>query len=1078
LPLASLIGTVLIPDRFGHLMNRLLTVAILLFPSLAAAAPPAVTAVAYHPDRKTMAAATGGTIHLFDTTNGGPLSDPLAVAGRVTALGFDPRGQWLAVAHGAAGKAGEVQLFRFSETGKIDRSPIATITGHKDAVYALAFSPDGSRLATAGYDRVIHIWKVPFGLPEASTFIKTPELTLRDHSDTIYALAWHPDGKLLASGSADRSVKIWEAATGKRLHTLSDATEWVYCLAWSPDKRHLAGGGVDKTLRVWEVNAENARLALSGFAHEQPLWRLAYTADGKAIYTAGEDRVIKQWDAAKLTETRVYEAQKDSILDLALRPDGKQLAVARFDGVLALLDPETGKPTSQPLPAKPAPKPQPAKVTPPKADRLTPNSGLRGATTRVVVTGSGLDRVAKVTTSNDAVRAAITNAERTTTRLELDVTTTAAAPIGAVQFTLEADAGKSAPVAFAIDWFAAVAEAGATDSARQAQDVNPPVTLVGAIDRAGDVDYYRFDAKAGDEVGVQAITTEIGSKLEPVLIITDAAGTVLAEGGSVLGFRTPRAGGYSVGIRDREYRGGADYTYRLHIGPVPVVTGVFPLAAQRGRTTLFHLDGVNLGAAGKQEIPVTIPATAVVGSRVPVPLTGGPNRPLGVAEVVVSEFASVVVAPLEGAELRVPGSADGILTKPNEAQSVSFAAKKGQPLVVEVLARRAGSPVDPVIEILDAQGKPVPRALLRATAKTFTVFRDHDSSGPGIRIETWNDLAIDDYLFVGGELMRIVALPKNPDDDCQFYQVAGRRVGYLGTTPTHHAQGSPMYRVEMHPPEKTFPPNGLPLFTINYANDDGGAGYGKDSLLLFDPPADGSYQVRVSDARGEGGPTHAYRVTVRPPRPDFTVSFNPTAPSVWKGGGVPVFATVTRTDSFDGPVRVKLDGLPAGLHAPETFVEAGQTTTAFTLFAEPDATVPPNTQLKLIATARVEGKEVTREATGGFPKIATVGDIVTTTRASEITIAPGRESRFTVDIERKGKFAGRVPVEVRGLPHGVRVLNIGLNGILITERETSREVVLYAEPWVKPMEHPIVVSARHEGKGTEYTAKSVMLKVK
>ena len=69
-----------------------------------------------------------------------------------------------------------------------------------------------------------------------------------------------------------------------------------------------------------------------------------------------------------------------------------------------------------------------------------------------------------------------------------------------------------------------------------------------------------------------------------------------------------------------------------------------------------------------------------------------------------------------------------------------------------------------------------------------------------------------------------------------------------------------------------------------------------------------------------------------------------------------------------------------------------------------------------------------------------------------------------VDIERRGKFAGRVPLEVRGLPHGVRVLNIGLNGILITERETSREVVLYAEPWVKPMEHPIVVLASARGR--------------
>ena len=102
---------------------------------------------------------------------------------------------------------------------------------------------------------------------------------------------------------------------------------------------------------------------------------------------------------------------------------------------------------------------------------------------------------------------------------------------------------------------------------------------------------------------------------------------------------------------------------------------------------------------------------------------------------------------------------------------------------------------------------------------------------------------------------------------------------------------------------------------------------------------------------------------------------------------------------------------------------------------------------------------------------------MTTTRQTEIAIQPGQETRFTWTIERQRQVPGRVPLEVRGLPHGVRVLNIGLNGILITERDTSREVVLYAEPWVKPMEHPIVVLARREGKNTEHAAKSVLLKV-
>jgi hypothetical protein len=198
---------------------------------------------------------------------------------------------------------------------------------------------------------------------------------------------------------------------------------------------------------------------------------------------------------------------------------------------------------------------------------------------------------------------------------------------------------------------------------------------------------------------------------------------------------------------------------------------------------------------------------------------------------------------------------------------------------------------------------------------------------------------------------------------------------------------------------------------------------------------------------------------------------------VWKGGGVPVNVTVTRTDGFDGPVQLKLEGLPPGFSAPETFVEAGQTTTAFTLSAAENATVRPETKLRLVARATIGGKEVIREAAGGVPKVVPPGDIITRTSAPEVVIRPGQETKFIVDIERQGKFAGRVPLEVRGLPHGVRVLNIGLNGILITERESRREVVLYAEPWVKPMEHPIVVSARSEGKGTEHAAPSVLLKV-
>ena len=280
----------------------------------------------------------------------------------------------------------------------------------------------------------------------------------------------------------------------------------------------------------------------------------------------------------------------------------------------------------------------------------------------------------------------------------------------------------------------------------------------------------------------------------------------------------------------------------------------------------------------------------------------------------------------------------------------------------------------------------------------------------------------------------------------QFYQVAGKRIDFLGTTPTFHALASPMYKVEIRPPGTMFPPNGLPVFNLAYRNDDGGPGYGKDSRLFFDAPADGDYLVRVGDARGQGGDNYSYRLTVRPPRPDFSVKFNQVAPTIWKGGSIPIDVTATRLDGYEGPIQVKLENLPPGFESQPTIIEAGHATATLPLYAAATATMPEKpVSIKLVASAMIEGKELGREAAGNLPKLADNGDIVATTDVHEVTIKPGQSTKLLVTIERRNGFAGRVPIEVRGLPRGVRVLNIGLNGILITPGDTQREMVIYAD---------------------------------
>jgi hypothetical protein len=1017
--------------------------------------PAPVAALAYRPGAKPLAAGGQNEVVLIDPATGDVTGRLSGQDGKVTALAFSRDGGSLAVASGAPAASGVVRLYFFPPSGTPLNKPEVVINAHKDIILGMAFSPDGNTLATCGYDRPIKLWDTNTGKERH---------TLKDHSDAVYAVAFSPDGKLLASGGADRAVKVWDVATGTRLYTLGESTDWVYAVAWHPDGKHLAAAGVDRSIRVWEASAAGGKVVQSVFAHAGPVTRLAYNADGSTLYSLGEDRTAKAWTTATMSERTVYAKQPDTPLALAVRGDGKQLAIGRYDGSLVLLDAATGKVQSEPLPVKPVPK------------QVTPASGSRGQKLRLVIEGKNLVGVTELTSTAPGVTARLLPNGVQPRRIEADVTFPATTTAGVHQLVLKSAGGPSASLPFTVDLFPQVNEVEPNDSPTTGLQITLPASVIGAISRAGETDYYRFQATAGQEVGVQVLTAAVGSKLEPVLVLTDAAGRMLAEStNDLLGYTCPRAGTYALGIRDREYRGGPNMPYRLHVGDVPVVTSVFPLGLRRGTEADITVEGVNLGSA--KSVKVKAPADAALGSRLPVTPAQSHGTPLGGPAVVVGEFPEVTDSHSHAPA--APFTANGRIAGPGAAETWTFSAKKGQRLILEVNARRLGSPLDSAIEILDAKGRPVPRAVLRCVAKTYIVFRDHDSAGSGIRIETWSELRMDDYLYCGGELLRIRDLPKNPDDDCQFWSAGGQRLGWLGTTPSHHPQGAAMYKVTIHPPGTTFPPNGFPVIELPYRNDDGGPGSGKDSRLTFDPPADGDYQVRVSDARGQGGRGYGYRMTVRPPRPDFRVSLSPSDPSVWKGGAVPVTVNVERLDGFDGQIDVRLDNLPPGFSAPASNILPADSSTAIALTADGKAANPPAkaAPLKVVARATIDGKEVTHETTGGLPKVRDGGDIVTATGQSEVTLRPGGQTRLSVTVERRNGFKGRIPLDVRGLPHGVRVLDIGLNGILITEKETTRTIVIYAEPWVRETAHPIVVLARQEAKNTEHAAKSVLLKV-
>jgi hypothetical protein len=128
--------------------------------------------------------------------------------------------------------------------------------------------------------------------------------------------------------------------------------------------------------------------------------------------------------------------------------------------------------------------------------------------------------------------------------------------------------------------------------------------------------------------------------------------------------------------------------------------------------------------------------------------------------------------------------------------------------------------------------------------------------------------------------------------------------------------------------------------------------------------------------------------------------------------------------------------------------------------------VPGLIALKLVGRATIDGRLVSHMAETTEP-VSVVAltprpDLVVTTDSSRIELAPGRAVTLTVKVERHNGFTGRVPVSVMNLPHGVRVDDVGLNGVMITEQETSRVVHIVAEPWVEPQTQPLLIVGRVE----------------
>ena len=784
-----------------------------------------------------------------------------------------------------------------------------------------------------------------------------------------------------------------------------------------------------------------------------------------------------------------------------------------------------------------------AQTAPPTLQKVSPTGGQRGTRVTVTVEGTNIGGATRFIFSEPGFATTITAVKevpiqkpvmakgvvRTDAPIEdgakkyevtAEVTIAPTVPHAVHAFRVETPLGISNLLRFAVSSLVEIPERE-PNGPGAAQTVTLPAALVGTLGAAGDVDAYEFRARAAEEMVFQVVARPLGSRLDSIVRLLDAQGRILGASNdvdlsrdSVLTWRFAESGTYTLTIEDVEHGGAANgFAYRIYAGALPYIAGVFPLGVPAGGSADVSVAGVNLG--DRATLRIAGDASALIGRTIPISAAAAAGSAINRKGIALGAYPEALEAepndePAVAQVLAIPATVNGRVWTGQTASRggaaradqdlFRFTARKGQKLVLDVTAQQLGSPLDTIIEVLDADGRVVPRAAIRCVAQTEIALNDPDSDRRSMRLATWNELAINDYLLVGDELLQIASLPTHPDDDVQLMRHRAGRLTLLDTSARNHSVGEAVYKVQIHPPGTRFEPNGMPVFQIDYVNDDGGARFGgKDSRLHFEAPADGDYFIRLRDVRGLDGERYAYRLTVREPAPDFEVTFDPRSFNIPRGGRVSVTVTADRKDGFDGPIDVELHDLPAGLTATSGRIPAGAATTVLMLAAAEDAAferhkatlpsmypvagpatrgagaapavsgtydVPGVVALKLVGRATIDGRPVSREAEMTEPigviALAPKPDLVVTTDAKRIELTSGREVTLTIKVERHNGFAARVPISVMNLPHGVRVNDVGLNGVMITEQETSRVIHIVAEPWVQTQTQPLLIVGRVE----------------